>query len=406
VHSSKRNLVSLAGELTPLLSGAVLFFLLIGILPTAEYGVFVAVTASAMIISPIARAGAGVVLLRDIGASRPDEPAWNDALSTTIVTTSLAVAVWAIIGTAIVPGIPAAASVALFWQQLVPLALSDLVTTHLVVKNDLVTSLRARLTFAVWRIIGLLVFWALDSSSLNVLGFVLLTTGLIGAGINVGQLSSKFNVKSRFFWPGFPTIVRGIPDSVSAATGSILDSVDKPLLLRAGFDTDTARYGVAMRLVSLAGVPTLALLRPFDQETFRAGAESVTATTKVMVRAATRTFPVSLVAAGTLWLLAGLLPQLLPTDYAESTDILRWGVWMIPMRALSFPFGNVLTAAGHRATRLVITAIAAGGNVIANLILIPRYSWRAAVGTTLAAELLMVVATMGSCWILVRREQR
>lgn len=397
--------MSLAGELTPLLSGSVLFFLLVGILPTAEYGVFVAVTASAMIISPIARAGAGVVLLRDIGAERSDEPAWNDALNTTLVTTTIAVAVWALLGSMIVPGLPVVASITLFWQQLVPLALSDLVTAYLVVKNDLVSSLRSRLTFAVWRIVGLLIFWAMDSSSLNVLGLLLLVTSLIGAAQNVRRLRPEFAVASHIGWPGFSTIVRGLPDSVSAATGSVLDSVDKPLLLRAGFDTDTARYGVAMRLVSLAGVPTLSLLRPFDQETFRAGAESVTATTKVMIRASTRTLPVSLVAASALWILAGWIPELLPSDYAEATDIMRWGVWMIPMRALSFPFGNVLTAAGHRATRLVITAIAAGGNIVANLILIPRYSWRAAVGTTLAAEMFMAVAAMGSCWYLVRRER-
>lgn len=400
----KTTLLSLASELTPLVSSSVLFFMLVGLLPTSEYGLFITVAASAMIVTPFARAGAGIVLLRDLGAQRADNASWNDALNTTLITTMITVAAWALVGSWVVPELPVVASILLFWQQLVPMAVADLVTAYLFGKNDISTSLVSRITFAVWRILGLAMFWLLDTSSLTVLGAVLLATGLAGAFQNVIRLHPRFGITTRLAIPDRATITRGLPDSVSAATGSVLDSVDKPILTRAGFVDDTARYGVAMRLVGLAGVSTLALLRPFDQETFRAGAESVTRTVQVMIKAAKRTFPTSLLAAGVLWLLAGYVPNVLPSDYAESADIIKWGVWMMPMRALSFPFGNVLTAAGHRITRLVITAIAAGGNVVANLLLIPKYTWKAAVGTTLAAELFMAISTMACCWWLVRRE--
>jgi len=314
------------------------------------------------------------------------------------------VVIWAVVGSSIVPGLPLLASILIFWQQLVPMAVSDLVTAYLFGKNDIANSLIARVTFALWRVAGLVLFWLLDTSSLTVLGLVLLGTGLVGAFQNVMRLRPRFDLVTKIKCPRWSTIVRGLPDSVSAATGSVLDSVDKPLLTRSGFVEDTARYGVAMRLVSLAGIPTLALLRPYDQEMFRAGAASVRRTAQVMIRAAKRTFPVSLLTAGALWALAGYLPAALPADYADAVDMIKWGVWMMPMRALSFPFGNVLTAAGHRVTRLAITAVAAGANVVANLILIPRYSWRAAVGTTLAAELFMALAAMTCCWWYVRRE--
>lgn len=406
IFRQRTNLLSLASELTPLVSSSVLFFLLVGLLPTAEYGLFVTVTASAMIVSPIARAGAGVVLLRDLGANRSEQLSWNDALNTTIATTMGTVALWALIGSSLVPGIPLLASILLFWQQLVPMALSDLVTAFLFGKSDITTSLTARITFAVWRVAGLLIFWLLDTASLTSLGLVLLISGIAGAVQNILRLRPRHSVQSEIAVPRWSTLSRGLPDSVSAATGSVLDSVDRPLLTRAGFVEDTARYGVAMRLVGLAGVTTLALLRPFDRETFRAGAVGVSQTVHVMIRAAKRTVPVSLIAAFGLWAVAGLIPRVLPTDYAEATDIIRWGVWMMPLRALSFPFGNVLTAAGHRMTRLGITAVAAGGNVVANLILIPRYSWQAAVGTTLAAEFFMATGTIAACWWFVRGEKK
>ncbi len=60
---------------------------------------------------------------------------------------------------------------------------------------------------------------------------------------------------------------------------------------------------------------------------------------------------------------------------------------------------------GLRVIRLVITAIAAVGNIVANLALIPTYSWRAAVGSTLVAELFMAIATMGACAFFAKRER-
>ena len=90
----KTTLLSLASELTPLLSSSILFFLLVGLLPTSEYGLFITITASAMIVTPIARAGAGIVLLRDLGAERADESSWNDALNTTIASTMGTVVIW------------------------------------------------------------------------------------------------------------------------------------------------------------------------------------------------------------------------------------------------------------------------------------------------------------------------
>lgn len=399
-------MISLVSELTPLLSSALLFFLLIGLLPTIQYGIFVAITASALIINPVARAGANIVLLRDLGAQRRDQDSWNDAISTTVTTTFAAVGAWAIVGPWIIPETAAVASILIFWQQLVPRAISDLVTTFLFGKAEMAATLRARVVFAGWRIFGLLLYWLLDTDGLSMLGGILLATGLLGACQNVWLLHRRFGIGTSLRIANVSRIRRGLPDSVSQATGSVLDSIDRPMLTRAGFIEDTARYGVAMRLVSLAGISTVAMLRPFDRETFRAGTESVAKTASVMLRAAKRTFPTSLVAASGLWAVSGLLPDLLPSDYAEATDIIRWGVWMIPLRALSFPFGNVLTAAGHRMSRLGITALAAIGNITGNLILMPRFSWRAAVGTTLVSEAFMAVAAISLCWYYVRSERR
>jgi O-antigen/teichoic acid export membrane protein len=72
------------------------------------------------------------------------------------------------------------------------------------------------------------------------------------------------------------------------------------------------------------------------------------------------------------------------------------------VKAAQFSGGNVLDAVGRQVTRFWLTMMAAALNLGLNLMLIPRYSWNAAVGTTLTAETLLALAF----WVVVLRLAR
>lgn len=397
---------ALLGELTPLGSSSVLFFLLIALLPAEEYGLFVAITAVAFIVTPLARAGASIVMMRDLGDGGDEQRAWERALTALSAGCGLAVIGWAVFGRFVLPAAPFAVTLALYTQQLVPHAFSELCNSLLVAKLRMQEAFFNRATFAGWRIVGLVVFAVLRSDSLAVLAAILLLCGVLGVAQNLFRIRRLLGIESRLVRSTPATLARGVPDSFNSATGSVLDSVDRPILFNAGFEADTARYGVAMRIIGIAGVATIALLRPYDKALYRAGASSVDAAYRLMHQAAARTVPIGIASAVGLWLVAGFVPDLLPDDYAAAVDIIKWGVWMMPLRAVSFPYGNVLTAAGHRVTRLGMTAAAAIGNALANLVFIPTFSWKAAVVTTLAAEAFLAVGFVTVCAVLAGRERR
>jgi len=81
--------------------------------------------------------------------------------------------------------------------------------------------------------------------------------------------------------------------------------------------------------------------------------------------------------------------------------VLRWLAPLPLLKTCHYFAADVLTGAGHQALRVSIQVIVAAFNVLINLWLIPRYSWRGAAWSSLASDGLLAVA-LWSCVLLVR----
>jgi O-antigen/teichoic acid export membrane protein len=87
-----------------------------------------------------------------------------------------------------------------------------------------------------------------------------------------------------------------------------------------------------------------------------------------------------------LFLSAPLIPHLIGRSYAESVTALRW-LCLIPfLRCFHLSAGDAIAGAGYQRFRLVSQSIAAVGNLLLNLYLIPRYSWLGAAWASLATD--------------------
>ena len=87
-----------------------------------------------------------------------------------------------------------------------------------------------------------------------------------------------------------------------------------------------------------------------------------------------------------MFICAPIIPHLVGKSYAESVSALRW-LCLIPFfRAFHLSAGDAIAGAGHQKFRLVSQSIAAIGNLLLNLYLVPRYSWHGAAWASLATD--------------------
>jgi O-antigen/teichoic acid export membrane protein len=90
--------------------------------------------------------------------------------------------------------------------------------------------------------------------------------------------------------------------------------------------------------------------------------------------------------------------------YAESVSALRW-LCLIPFfRCFHLSAGDAIAGAGHQKFRLVSQSIAATGNLLLNLYLVPRYSWHGAAWASLATDGSLGVMNWVALMLLSKRE--
>jgi len=80
---------------------------------------------------------------------------------------------------------------------------------------------------------------------------------------------------------------------------------------------------------------------------------------------------------------------------------------MLPaLRTVQLCFADALSGAGYQGLRMTIQAVVAGFNVIINLWLIPAYSWRGAVYSSLASDFLLLILVILAATMLCSRENK
>ena len=89
----------------------------------------------------------------------------------------------------------------------------------------------------------------------------------------------------------------------------------------------------------------------------------------------------------------------------EVVDVVRWLAFIPLVKGLQYFPGNALTGSDNHSIRSAIIFITASVNLIANLLLIPQFGWRAAAVTTLLSESLFAVLLWLAVFVLAQRER-
>jgi O-antigen/teichoic acid export membrane protein len=222
--------------------------------------------------------------------------------------------------------------------------------------------------------------------------------------------AAAFAIVTRFFGlPSFaPSLlvkrsVEGFVFAISGSTTAVYNDIDKVVLSHYGMNRANGIYSMAYRVVNIGTMPIMAIVAAAFPRFFREGVKGIAATVPLARQLLKRTAVMGLGISAAMFLCAPIIPHLVGKSYAESVTALRW-LCLIPFfRCFHLSAGDAIAGAGLQKFRLVSQSIAAGGNLLLNLYLIPRYSWWGAAWASLATDAALGVMNWVALFYLSRR---
>lgn len=199
--------------------------------------------------------------------------------------------------------------------------------------------------------------------------------------------------------PSFSDLREGSPLAVKFSTASLLDSVDRPVLVGYGFAAEAGVYQAGYAIASLGQLPVMAVVRATTPDFFAKGEGGLGEAMKLARKLVRPTLAIGVLAAAATWLAASLIVSALGDGFEQAATVVRW-LSVVPMlKAVQHFPANALTGADAPMVQVGCLVAATLVNLALNLTLIPSYDLMGAIWATLAAEVLYAV----SLWVLATR---
>ncbi len=192
--------------------------------------------------------------------------------------------------------------------------------------------------------------------------------------------------------------------ALTGMSDSVLSVSDRPILVNSGFDSAAGTYTLATRFVSLAMMPSIALVRAATSRLYAAGKEGVRSSGRVATALMGPTVAIGVVSALALWFGAPLINLIVDPSYADVVPTVRFLALIPLVKTAQYLAGNALDAALFQFWRFRLTLAAAVVNLGLNAVFIPKYSWKAAVASTVLAEILLTLSLWAAVFVLGRRQ--
>jgi O-antigen/teichoic acid export membrane protein len=389
------------GQGLRLLIQAAYFVIIARSLGVEQYGAFAAVTAMVAILSPFVGLGCGNLIVKNV-ARHPEllDECFGNGLFTTLVT--------GFAGVGIVVGIcrwvlPSSITVVI----IIMVALADLVGYRLLLlvasafqaleRLDKTAQLNVLISAA--RFVGIAATVAVVHHPSAELWSIVYAAAT-GVATLVSLVSAKTLVKSLRVDARRlrAELLEGLYFSGSLSAQTVYNDVDKTMLARLSTLGANGIYSAAYRLIDVAFIPVGAVLAAAYPGYFRHGHGKTQGTYEYARRLLTRPIAYSLLAFVGLLLGAPLIPRILGGEYSRAEEALRWLAILPLFKTIHYFFADALSGAGHQGLRMCLQIVVAIFNVLANLWVIPAYSWRGAAWSSLASDGFLALLM----WIAIR----
>lgn len=250
---------------------------------------------------------------------------------------------------------------------------------------------------AILRVVTVIGFGSISDSivslaaAISVAGLgTLLVGGRIFRGLGIRPVLSR---RWREDWR------EGLDIALGSTARSTTQDVDQTILLRNGMVVDTGLYGAGARISHYAFLPAMALLQVTYPKYFEHGKNGIAASWRYCKKVGVPLVGYGVFAGLALLIGQAFVPAVLGTDF-EGAQPMIIALCAVPLvRVLNSVLGDVLISSGYVAARTRPVVVGAVANLVANIIIIPRYGWEGAAFTTYATELSVVAVYV----VLIRR---
>jgi O-antigen/teichoic acid export membrane protein len=381
------------------------FVLVARTLGVSEFGRLAAALALVAIAGPFASWGSGNLLIKDVVRDRGSfAAAWGSAILIITVAGTVFVALVTVFALLLLHQLPI--------QLVLLIALSDLVFARYADAcnqafqgfKDLRMTAQLLMLPGVLRLVAAAAFVAFAAQHVaQSWGYWYLASSVVAAMISLALVLSRLGRPSFSVTRTVPRLKEGLYFAIGLSSETVYGDIDKTMLARLSSLSATGTYAAASRAVSLAFVPVYSVLQANYHRFFAYGSAGI-AGTVLFARRLLFPFVVAGVLAGVLiWVMAPLAPSLLGAEFKDAANALRWMAVVPLLQALYYLAGDTLTGAGFQRARSVMQVSVAGLNVILNLYLIPRYSWRGAAVATIVCDTVLIVGLWAAVGKLSRQ---
>lgn len=392
-------------EASRLVAGVGVFVLIARSLGPSEFGLFVAISSVVTFIVPFANLGAPLLLVQRIRRDgRPMEESFGAAIGMTIAVGLGAAAILLPILVAVLHRAPPSAVIGVAVGEFVfggimsacaysAIAAGNLRASAAVTLLDCVGRLSAAVWLTVWSTPSV-TSWALAQCAADA----------ITAAVALIFTVRSRGIRLKLTRPTRRDAIDGLPYCASIAAFSVQDGIDKPLMVRFGWNVDAGWYGAAYRIPALAFVPVQALVVATFNRSFSVGRSGMAATIALARRLLLPSLLYSIVAAGLIVVLAPAARPFLGHDFDGALPMLKWLAILPILRTLQYFPANAMTGAGYPRYRLMILLGVLSVNIVLCLALIPGHSWRGAATATLITEALYALLLWLAALRLIKHE--
>lgn len=188
-----------------------------------------------------------------------------------------------------------------------------------------------------------------------------------------------------------PELFEGFCFSASLSSQTIYNDADKAMLTRFSTLGAAGVYAAAYRVVEVAFVPVRSLLAASYTRFFQHGASGISSSLDYAKRLTPIAGAYGLIVGISLICFSPLIPYLFGDAFKESVEVLCWLAPLPFFKSMHYFAANSLSGAGLQSVRSGIQIMIAIFNFCGNLLLIPVYSWKGAIWSSLASDGLLAL---------------
>lgn len=376
------------------------FVLLARSLGTEGFGLFTGALSLVYMVAPFAGWGSGNILIREVARDTTRfSMCWGNALVVSLISGTAFTMAIGVAGAWLLPMVPLPLIISLALAELICGRIIDTAAQAFQALERLGTTARITLALTTARLLAASVYLiTTDSPTAHHWGYWYLAVSLLVAIAAIAWVTIKIGSPR-------PKLKRFLAENVKlggyfaagASAHSIYTDIDKTMLTRLSTLEAVGIYSAAYRVINLAFTPVRSLLYASYARFFQDGQKGLQGSLALAKRLVPLAGVYGAVSGVALLLFAPLVAVILGDEYRTAIEAIRLLALVPLMQAFHYFAADALTGAGYQGTRTMFQVGVAGLNILLNLALVGRYSWRGAAWATLGSECALAIGL----WLIV-----